>query len=183
MVFMKSHSSLSNKFYRIIQVTAFLMTLRRKNLLPHAPLVYTYGLMLAYGMFVACAEGERAGVLHMTMTLAEGAALLRMGLGLNKYLVWTLTACVAHFARLTVGIAPPQGPFGFDDPKRYAALQEEWGGRRWLCLNVAGIMALTLLGLYKLKYPRVTAASVKAAANAKAPAGGNQQRTAVRTAA
>ena len=49
-------------------MTAFLMTLRRKNLLPHAPLVYTYGIMLAYGMFVACAEGERGGALHMTMT-------------------------------------------------------------------------------------------------------------------
>lgn len=32
----------------IVQFTAFLMTLRRKNLAPHTPLVFTYGFMLAY---------------------------------------------------------------------------------------------------------------------------------------
>lgn len=90
-----------------------------------------------------------------------------MGLGMNKYAVWTITACIAHFARMTVEMAPPQPPFGFEDPHRHAALAKEWG-HRWPYLNVTGIVALTLLGLYKLKHPRVTAASEEAAAAAAA---------------
>ena len=40
------------------------MTLRRKNLLPHSPLVYTYGLMLVYGMLNPQAPAARAHSCH-----------------------------------------------------------------------------------------------------------------------
>ena len=105
--------------------------------------------------------------------LAAVAALLRMGLGMNKYAVWTITACVAHFARMSVGMAPPQGPFGFDDPARHASLAAQWGPR-WPYLNALGVVVLTLLGLYKLKHPRVTKASEEAAKLAAAVAAGSE---------
>ena len=138
------------------------MTLRRKNLLPHSPLVYTYGLMLVYGMLVACAEGQAFGSLHMTMTLAAVAALLRMGLGLNKYVVWSLTAALAHHARYTV-MAPlrtslllfPEHPRGEEPADDVAAAYLAWGPR-WPYANAVGIVALTLLGLYKINHPRKT---------------------------
>ena len=43
------------------EFTAFLMTLRRKNLAPHGPLVTTYGLMLGTGFVISTIDHSMHG--------------------------------------------------------------------------------------------------------------------------
>jgi hypothetical protein len=74
----------------IIQFTAFLMTLRRKNLVPHTPLVVTYAVMLTIGLCISTHDLIIGQCFYATHILANGAALLRMGLGMDKYLVWLI---------------------------------------------------------------------------------------------
>jgi len=83
----------------IIQFTAFLMTLRRKNLLPHGPLVKTYGIMLLFGLVVSTYDLRMFGVWRTNNILANGAVLLRLGLGCNKYLVWGLMTAACMYLR------------------------------------------------------------------------------------
>lgn len=62
----------------IIQFTAFLMTLRRKNLVSHTPLIATYGIMLVLGLCVSTYDHITADMLLLTHILANSAAILRM---------------------------------------------------------------------------------------------------------
>jgi hypothetical protein len=77
----------------IIQFTAFLMTLRRKNLVSHTPLVITYAIMLTIGLCISTYDLIVAGSFYTTHILANSTAVLRMGLGLDKYFVWFIGAC------------------------------------------------------------------------------------------
>jgi hypothetical protein len=147
------------------EFTAFLMTLRRKNLAPHGPLVTTYGAMLTAGFAVstidhamhgrwACgargvqrkraargvARREAQRALPATCgscvvpslcalcprrrdvrrvcpwrswllanTLATLAAVLRLGLGVNKYVLWCGLALGLHFSRPYLVLAEGDG--------------------------------------------------------------------------
>jgi len=100
--------SLQFSYVWLIQVTAFLMTLRRKNLAPHTPLVFTYGGMLLVCLLVATHELWLFGSIAMPLAIANTAAICRIGLGVNKYVLWSTVACAVHFARQSIGswIAP-----------------------------------------------------------------------------
>ena len=73
----------------VVQVTPFIMTLRRKNLVSHNFNVFLYGCMLVYGVNLGfkAVLGD-AGVLRLMACLA---ALWRMGPFplKNKYFIWT----------------------------------------------------------------------------------------------
>ena len=83
----------------IIQFTAFLMTLRRKNIAPHGPLVTTYGVMLTLGALVSLYDHATAGLFLAHNILAHSACMLRLGLRVPKYLLWTGLAVAVHVAR------------------------------------------------------------------------------------
>jgi len=72
----------------IIQFTAFLMTLRRKNLAPHGPLVVGYGIMLTAGFCISTYDHYINGQWLLVNTLANAAAALRLGGRINKYVLW-----------------------------------------------------------------------------------------------
>lgn len=78
----------------VVQLTPFIMTLRRKNLVSHELNVFLYGLMLAYGFLIGliCVRGD-CGIIRL---IACVAALWRMGPFplKNKYVIWT----AMHFA-------------------------------------------------------------------------------------
>jgi len=86
----------------IIQLNAFLMTLRRKNLAPHTLLVTTYGFMLTFGFVVASYEAHRVGCFLVHNALGNLAACLRLGLGMPKYPMWVLMAALTQMARASV---------------------------------------------------------------------------------
>ena len=86
----------------VIQFTAFLLTLRRKNLAPHNPLMITYGAMLAFGIGVALYEAHLMGSTIMPLALSNIAVIGRMYFGINKYVLWAGMAVVVHFARMTL---------------------------------------------------------------------------------
>jgi len=83
----------------IIQFTAFLMTLRRKNVAPHGPLVATYGVMLTAGAMVSAYDHASAGCFLMHNVLAHTAVVLRMQFRLSKYVLWAAFAVAVPLAR------------------------------------------------------------------------------------
>jgi len=113
----------------IVQFTAFLMTLRRKNLVPHTPLLYIYGVMLSFGFFVATSDALLHSSWALVNALANGAAYLRLGWRVNKYALWLGMAAVAHVGRKSVA-----GEEGYGE---YASL---WP-LLWLA-SVAGVLSV-----------------------------------------
>ncbi|CAB9502827.1 expressed unknown protein [Seminavis robusta] len=83
----------------IIQFNSFLMTMRRKNLFSHLTLTTTYGVMLLASMFVGLYEDYFTND-HVTIaaTFANLGIILRMGMGVDKYIVWTVVAAGMHAA-------------------------------------------------------------------------------------
>lgn len=93
----------------IIQTYAFTLTLRRKNLVTHRQTVFIYAYQLSIGGAVAQIEIFQAGgvqALCMFPALACGAMLLRIGAGLNKYVVWAIMSVAAQYARRATSIVP-----------------------------------------------------------------------------
>jgi hypothetical protein len=75
----------------IIQFTAFLLTLRRKNIAPHVFLVSLYGFMLTAGFVVSSYEIITNDGMQGFLTinaLANGAAFIRMIMRVDKYVLW-----------------------------------------------------------------------------------------------
>jgi len=94
----------------IIQTYAFTLTMRRKNLISHRQTVFIYSYQLSIGGAVAQIEIFQSGGLQalcMFPALAAAAMLLRIGLGLNKYMVWAAMAMLVQYARRTTMIVPP----------------------------------------------------------------------------
>lgn len=93
----------------IIQFTAFLLTLRRKNIAPHNFLTSLYGVMLIAGFFVSSYEISSNDGLQgflILNSLANGAAFFRLVMKVDKYVLWigaTLLLYAARFA--TPGLA------------------------------------------------------------------------------
>jgi hypothetical protein len=90
-------------FYKVmvLQVTAFLLTLRRKNLVSHSLNVVLYGALLAGGLGIGLYEyvGRRSGGdVDALIMVGSMAALWRMGpwpsVLRNKYLIWTTMHCI-----------------------------------------------------------------------------------------
>jgi len=136
----------------IIQTYAFTLTLRRKNLVSHRATVIFYTCQLSIGAAVAQIEIWQAGgvqALFMFPALAACAMLLRIGLGLNKYLVWAIMGMVFQFARKASSVAPPA--------ERYAGWPE-WG---WPVLAAASLTAS--FGLFVLRSRARSAESIKQA--------------------
>eukprot|EP00038_Savillea_parva_P014233 m.214881 g.214881 ORF g.214881 m.214881 type:complete len:330 (-) comp27416_c0_seq1:54-1043(-) len=97
----------------IIQTFAFILTLRRKNLVTHRQTLIIYAWQLGVGMLVANMDIIRWGgmdTIFMAMSLGSAAYLLRTQLGLNKYILWSIMAVVVHFGRrtLTLVVAPAE---------------------------------------------------------------------------
>jgi len=101
----------------IIQFNAFLMTIRRKNLLPHGVLVTTYGAMLAFGFVVASYEHHRLGMVCMINALSNVAAVARIGFGVPKYALWLGMGLATQYARASV---VDGAPFAAHWPALYA---------------------------------------------------------------
>ena len=83
-------------FVLVIQVNAFLMTLQRRNIASHSVLLVIYGLMLAIGFTLKSLEDLSQGIFWLVHTMANFAVLLRIGLRVNKYLLWTGMGWVVH---------------------------------------------------------------------------------------
>jgi len=86
----------------IIQFTAFLMTLRRKNLAPHNALVRVYGIMLSLGFVIATNDALSANSWALQQTLSNTAAIGRLGCRLNKYVLWAAMSVLCWFGRKSV---------------------------------------------------------------------------------
>lgn len=100
----------------IIQTYAFTLTLRRKNLVSHRATVFIYSYQLSIGAAVAQIEIWQAGgmqALFMFPCMAACAMLLRVGLGLNKYVVWAIMGMATQFARKASTIVPPSERFAW----------------------------------------------------------------------
>jgi len=95
----------------IIQVYAFTLTLRRKNLVSHRATVVIYAYQLTIGASAAQIEIWKAGgvqAMFMFPALASATCLLRVGAGLNKYVVWAILSALIQFARRTTTLVPPE---------------------------------------------------------------------------
>lgn len=88
------------------------MTLRRKNIAPHGPLVVTYGVMLTAGFCISTYDHYLHGSWLMVNTLAHVACALRLGLGVHKYLLWAGVGAALHFARPHLVVSSPDEPLG-----------------------------------------------------------------------
>jgi len=96
-------------FVLVMQFNAFLMTLRRKKLVPYSAAVALYGAMTVGGSAIVLYETSisQPGLFIVGNVLGNTAAALRIGLCVPKYLLWLVMAIVANFARKT--LPPPLG--------------------------------------------------------------------------
>ena len=78
----------------IIQFTAFLMTLRRKNLAPHRVIVYMYAAMLFSGFCTTTYDLIHESCFFLCHILGNCAFLLRLGVGWSKYAVWATVSLI-----------------------------------------------------------------------------------------
>lgn len=84
----------------ILQVTAFLLTLRRKNLVSHNTIAVVYAVLLVLGTGVSLVDFLHTGRGDMVGSIGLLAFLLRVTCGMNKYLVWT--SCAALVAACSI---------------------------------------------------------------------------------
>eukprot|EP00937_MAST-01D_sp_MAST-1D-sp2_P008148 g8148.t1 len=83
----------------IIQLTAFIMTLRRKNLAGHRTVVGIYAFLLVAGFAITVRDLLHTGQLLLVHTIANVAASLRICAGLDKFLVWALASALLYALR------------------------------------------------------------------------------------
>ena len=89
------------------------MTLRRKNLAPHYPLIATYGAILAFSTGVGLYETTYFSSIYMVLSLTNLAALGRMGFGINKYVLWVGMAGIVRGAPHFADDSPYLWPLAF----------------------------------------------------------------------
>ena len=96
-------------FVLVMQFNAFLMTLRRKKLVPYRWAVAIYAAMTIIGSATVFYETSvsQPGLFLVGNAMGNTAAALRIGLGAPKYPLWIVFGVVAHFARKT--LPPPLG--------------------------------------------------------------------------
>ena len=67
------------------------MTLRRKNLAPQGLIVSIYGMLLTAGLILGVYDDfHHVHVGFVVGTIGNVAAILRLGVGMSKYLLWVL---------------------------------------------------------------------------------------------
>jgi hypothetical protein len=76
----------------VVQLSAFGMTLRRKGWIDSTFGLILYASVLVVGMMVILFNLQQSGILYPAMTVGNVAAVLRMDLGCNKYLLWPMVA-------------------------------------------------------------------------------------------
>jgi hypothetical protein len=127
----------------VVQLTAFTLTLHRKNLLSHVGTMVIYAFMLIAGIIGGITDLTYwAGWDGLTIVAAVGqtAQTFRV-LGVSKYVVWAVTAVVVQYARRTTTIVPPG--------QRYAWWP--WWGWPVLYLAVNTVMMRVYASLRKAK--------------------------------
>ena len=72
-----------------VQASAFGMTLRRKQFISQKEGVILYALVLVIGMVVIIDDLIKRSLLHFAIILGNSAAVLRMYLWVNKYVMWS----------------------------------------------------------------------------------------------
>ena len=82
----------------VVQTTAFGMTLRRKGIISIFQGLLLYAIVLALGMAVIIQDLRVSGMLYEAIAIANVAAILRMDLGCNKYLLWPLVTSIIAIA-------------------------------------------------------------------------------------
>ena len=82
----------------VIQFSAFMMTLRRKNVISHSTWVGIYGSILLFGSGVAYNDLVRHS-LWIMIALSNLSTVLRCVVGLNKYLLWTIMTLLVFWHR------------------------------------------------------------------------------------
>lgn len=119
----------------VIQVFAFTLTLRRKNLVSHQGALAFYACQLVFGFAVSNAEVVAWmgwGGLPMMPAVAAGAMLLRAHAGLSKYATWAAVTAAVAWARHTTSVVPAN---------QRVAWWPDWG---WLaaCAALGGSLAM-----------------------------------------
>ena len=96
-------------FVLVMQLNAFLMTLRRKNIIPYWSAVALYAAMTILGSATVLYETSisQPGLFLVGNVLGNAAAVLRIGFRAPKYPMWLGMAFLIHFARKT--LPPPMG--------------------------------------------------------------------------
>lgn len=134
----------------IIQIYAFTLTLRRKNLVSHRQTIFLYAFQLTTGTTVAEIEiWKWGGIQAMCMfpALAGLAMLLRVGLGMNKYIVWSIMGVVAQFARKATPIVPEEDRFAW------------WPQWAWPLLAITALSVV--FNLFRIRSARAAEAKAK----------------------
>ena len=130
-------------FVFIVQITAFMMTLRRKNVISHRMWVVLYGLLLGTGFAFSWQDiavfGPAGAIKGMAGAVAGVAGVARLLLGCNKYVLWGVCAVVVNVAR------------------RYPPAFWEGNGA-WPALNLAAMAALVVGGYRKTRRANAHAA-------------------------
>ncbi|CAB9505003.1 expressed unknown protein [Seminavis robusta] len=86
-------------FIFVIQFNAFLMTLRRRDVASHTVLVYAYAIILIVGVAITIADDMNSHLMHSSACLGIAAAMLRLNLGVNKFVLWTGMSFAVHQLR------------------------------------------------------------------------------------
>eukprot|EP00986_Skeletonema_menzelii_P008824 scaffold3838_cov157-Skeletonema_menzelii.AAC.14 len=81
----------------VVQLSAFGMTMRRKGFISQKEGVLLYALVLLMGMVVIFDDLRRRSIIHMALCLGNSTAVLRMYLGMNKYIMWSGLVAIISF--------------------------------------------------------------------------------------
>jgi hypothetical protein len=76
----------------VVQASAFEMTLRRKQFISQKEGVILYALVLMIGMVVIIDGSNKRSLFYFAIILGNSAAVLRMYLWVNKYVMWSMIA-------------------------------------------------------------------------------------------
>ena len=76
----------------VVQASAFEMTLWRKQFISQKEGVILYALVLMIGVVVIIDDLTKRSLFHFAIILGNVAAVLRMYLWVNKYVMWSMIA-------------------------------------------------------------------------------------------
>jgi hypothetical protein len=102
----------------VVQTTSFGMTLRRKGKINLPQGLVLYSFVLALGMLVIWDDLVKGDIFFVATTIGNIAAMGRMDLRLNKYILWAAVTCVLQYLKDTDTI----GSDGWIVPSRCTTL-------------------------------------------------------------
>lgn len=96
----------------VIQITSFLLTMRRKNVAPQSVLTACYTLLLVGGFCAMIVDTYQSYSTLVGATFGSVAAILRLGpLHVNKYVLWLGLGLVVHYLRFYTSVRFHNTPF------------------------------------------------------------------------